>query len=244
MVITSLDNDKVKKFRKLQKKKFRDQYNQYIVEGKHLVIEAFKMGVLEELILLENEDLPLPSPYNYYSSEVISKISMMDTPSSVMGLCHKREKENITGKRILVLDDIQDPGNLGTIIRSAAAFNVDTIILTENTVDLYNPKVLRATQGMLYYVNIITRTDVELESILKNIDIPVYGTDVYGGVQAATLTKDEKSEFVLVMGNEGNGVRDNIKAVCDRNLYIPMNKDVESLNVAVATSILLYEMER
>ena len=97
---------------------------------------------------------------------------------------------------------------------------------------------------MLYYVNIITRTDAELESILKNIDIPVYGTDVYGGVEASTLTQDEKEKFVLVMGNEGNGVRDNIKAVCDRNLYIPMNKDVESLNVAVATSILLYEMGR
>lgn len=244
MIITSLNNEKVKKFRKLQKKKYRDQYNEYIVEGKHLVIEAFKVGVLEELILLENEDLPLPAPYSYYSSDIIGKISTMDTPSTVMGLCYKREREDIIGKRILVLDEVQDPGNLGTIIRSAVAFNVDTIILSENTVDLYNPKVLRATQGMLFYINIITRTNKKIEILLRNIEMPVYGTDVVDGVDARSLSKEEREEFVLVVGNEGNGVGDELRAVCDKNLYIPMNNDVESLNVAVATSILLYELGR
>ena len=92
-VITSLDNEKVKMLKKLQKKKYRDEYNLFIVEGEHLAIEAFRAGVLEELILEEGTDLPFPSPYGYYSREVLSKISALDTPSSVMALCRKRDRD-------------------------------------------------------------------------------------------------------------------------------------------------------
>ena len=231
-VITSLDNEKVKLYKKLQKKKYRDEYNLFIVEGEHLVLEAFKAGILEELILQENVSLPIPSPYCYFSREVMAKISLMDTPSTIMGLCRKKEDTDVLGDRILILEDIQDPGNLGTIIRSALAFNVSTIVLSENTVDLYNYKVLRATQGMLFHMNIV----------ITDIDIPVYGTCVDDGYDIRDIPKEERNKYVLVMGNEGNGVSRRILSLCDKNLYIKMNKKVESLNVAVAASILLYEL--
>ena len=244
MVITSLENEKVKKYKKLQKKKYRDEFNEYMVEGLHLVLEAYKKGVLIELVLEEGQEIPFPSPYNYFSKEVMKKISTMDTPSTIMGLCHKRESEDILGNKILLLDEVQDPGNLGTIIRSAVAFNIDTIILSENTVDLYNPKVLRATQGMLFHVNILTCPTLEAVKYLHKIGIPVYGTNVDGGVDARTLTKQDKEKYALIVGNEGNGVRKEVIAACDKCLYIAMDEDVESLNVAIASSILLYELGR
>lgn len=244
MVVTSLDNSKVKKYRKLQKRKYRDQYGEYIVEGLHLILEAFRTGVLEELILEEGMDVPVSCPYTYFSSEVMSKISMMDTPSTIMGLCRKAKDEDVVGNRILILDGIQDPGNLGTIIRSAVAFDVDTIVLSERTVDLYNPKVLRATQGMFFHVRVVSKLALEVISMLQNLDIPVYGTSVVNGVDVRSLNESEKKNFALVVGNEGNGVRDEILSVCNKNLYIEMNKNVESLNVAIAASILLYELGR
>lgn len=244
MVITSLENENVKKYRKLQKKKYRDEYGEYIVEGMHLVIEAFKKGLIIELILEENESLPLPAPYVYLGKEVIKKVSTMETPSTVMALCKKIEKDDIEGDKILILDQIQDPGNLGTIIRSAAAFNIDTIVLSENTVDLYNPKVLRATQGMFYHVTIIHRKAEEIITILRSLEIPVYGTRVEYGEDVRSLIKKDRKKFAVVVGNEGNGVRSEINEMCDRFLYIKMNDNVESLNVAVASSILLYELDK
>ena len=245
MVITSLENDKVKKFRKLQKRKYRDEYNQYIVEGEHLIFEAYRKGAIEELILLEGRENPLPVPYGYYSYDVMKKISSMDNPPDIMALCNRFDDSGeVKGDKILILDGIQDPGNLGTIIRSAVAFDVDTIILTENTVDLYNSKVLRATQGMFYHINIITREAMEVMLLLQNIGIPVYGTDVSEGCDVRELLPEEKKKYALVMGNEGNGVREVINKMCTKKLYISMNKNVESLNVGIATSILLYELGR
>ena len=244
MVITSLENDKVKKYTKLQKRKYREEYNQYIVEGMHLVIEAYKSGVVEEVILLENEKINLDVPYVYVSSEVMNKISTMDTPSTIVALCNRKNNNEIIGNKILLLDELQDPGNLGTIIRSAAAFNVSTIILSENTVDLYNPKVLRATQGMFNYINIISMDAKYAISEIKKRNIPVYGTNVESGSDVRDLDDSSKDKYALIMGNEGNGVRDEIAKMCDKNLYINMNNNVESLNVAIATSILLYELGR
>lgn len=242
MVITSLENENVKKWKKLQKRKYRDEYGQYIVEGMHLVLEAFSTGALVEIIAEEHEEILIPCPITYVTREIIEKISTLDNPCNIMALCRKLNRDEVIGDKILILDEVQDPGNLGTIIRSAVAFNIDTIILSENTVDLYNPKVLRATQGMFFHTNIINRNAGETITLIKNMDIPVYGTNVANGVDVRTLTNEEKKRFALVMGNEGNGVRGEIAEACDKNLYIPMNKDVESLNVAIATSILLYEL--
>lgn len=242
MVITSMDNEKIKKYKKLKKRKYRDEYDEFIVEGMHTVIEAFKCGLVIEVILEEDEALPLECPYVYVTKDIISKISTMDTPSTVMALCKKPEDKDIIGKKILLLDEIQDPGNLGTIIRSAKAFNIDTIVLSENSVDLYNPKVVRATQGMLFHINIIKRDLETAITIIKNMNIPVYGTNVNYGMDVSSLTKKDKKAYALIVGNEGNGVRNDISMMCDRNLYITMNDSVESLNVGVAASILLYEL--
>ena len=164
-------------------------------------------------------------------------------PNAFFASC-KKSDNSVSGKKIVILDGIQDPGNLGTIVRSAVAFNIDTIVLTENTVDLYNPKVLRATQGMFFHINIVSRAGMEAVVLLQNLGIPVYGTDVNGGVDVRSLDSSEKEKFALVMGNEGNGVRAEINAQCSKKLYIDMNKNVESLNVGIAASILLYELGR
>lgn len=242
MVITSLENEKIKKYKKLQKRKYREECNEFIVEGMHLVLEAFKSGIVIELILEENEAIPLQCPYVYVTKEIIEKISTLDTPSTVMALCKKLPDRDIVGEKILILDEVQDPGNLGTIIRSAKAFNIDTIILSENTVDLYNPKVVRATQGMMFHLNIISRNINSILDVIRNMNIPIFGTSVDYGIDVSTLKKKDRLKYALVVGNEGNGIRSMTARQCDKNLYINMNEKVESLNVGVATSILLYEL--
>lgn len=246
IVLTSDDNEKIKKYIKLKKKKYRDLTGEFIVEGMHNVMEAFKTGLLLELILEENEILPLPCKYVYVSKDIMKKISTLDTPPVVMGLCKKRAffDNKLLGNKILILDQLQDPGNLGTIIRSACAFGIDSIVLSENTVDLYNPKVIRATQGMIFHMNIIQKYSSEIIKLLKTLDIPVYGTKVEYGTDVRSLNDKDKKRYALVVGNEGNGVRSEISDMCDKNLYINMNDKVESLNVAIAASILLYELGR
>ncbi len=171
----------------------------------------------------------------------MKKISTMDTPSNVIALCKKTINKNI-GKKILLLDEVQDSGNLGTIIRSSVAFNIDTIILSENTVDLYNPKVLRGTQGMYNFINIFSMNSIDAINEIKSKNIKVYGTNVVNGVDVKSLSDEDKRSFCLIVGNEGNGVREEIQELCDCNLYIKTNENVESLNVGVACSILLYEL--
>lgn len=244
MVITSLENDRIKKYVKLQRKKNRDLENLYIVEGDHLVIEADKAGVIEEIILLDGEEYNYDYPVYYVTNDILNKISTMDTAPKIMAVCRKNGNNSIIGKRILVLDGVQDPGNLGTIIRSSLAFDVSTIVLLENSVDLYNPKVLRATQGMYNYINIVNKTFDDVYKYARDNEINIYGTSVVNGVDASTLEATERNAYCLIMGNEGQGIRDEIFEKCDKNLYIKMNDKVESLNVGVACSILLYELGR
>jgi TrmH family RNA methyltransferase len=244
VLITSLDNDRIKGYLKLKDRKYRKKTNTFIVEGRHLVLEAYKAGKIIELILEKDEVLPLDLPIVYVTNEIINRISEMENPSTIMALCKMDEKEEIIGERILMLDGIQDPGNLGTIIRSSLAFNVDTIVLSPECVDLYNPKVIRSTQGMIFGINIIRK---ELETVieeLKQKEIPVYGTNVEYGEDVTCLKEKDKSSYGLVMGHEGQGVRREILDMCDKFLFIDMNDKVESLNVAVATSILLYELNK
>ncbi len=241
MVITSFDNDKVKYLKKLSKKKYRDLYNEFLVEGRHLVIEAYKHNMLKEIILCDGEVTPFDVPYTVVSYEVMKKISEVETPQKIMGICKKIEDTTI-GSRILLLDEIQDPGNMGTIIRSAVAFDIDTIILSKNCVDLYNPKVVRSTQGMLFHIPILIYDFNELLPMLKELKIPIYATRVEYGTDVSTLKDEEKKRFALLMGNEGNGIHPEYLELSDKNLYIPMSNGVESLNVAIATSILLYEL--
>ncbi len=244
MLITSLDNDKIKKYARLKDKKYRDEENQFIVEGMHLVLEAYKQGLIDELILEQDEVSLLNCPKVYVTKEIIKKITTLETPANILAVCHKKEVLSEYGNRLLLLDKIQDPGNLGTIIRSAKAFNIDTIILGDETVDIYNPKVVRATQGTMFHLNIVSRNLKELLPELKNQEIPIYGTRVEFGDDISCLKNKDKNKYALIMGNEGNGVSKDILELCDKYIYIDMNHTVESLNVAIATSILLYELNR
>ena len=242
MIISSIDNDKIKKYSKLSKKKYRDSLGLYLVEGEHLVQEALKVGNVEEVFILEGSKLDYDG--TYVTLDVMKKLSSMDTPSNIVCVCRKNNNNDIIGKRLLLLDEVQDPGNLGTIIRSSVAFNIDTIILSDKCVDLYNPKVLRATQGMNNHINVINMDSITCINKVKELGICVYGTDVNNGIDVRALSSDEKSSFLLVLGNEGNGISNEVKKLIDKNLYINMNNKVESLNVGVAGSILLYELGR
>ncbi len=243
MLITSLDNDRIKNYIKLKDRKYRKKTNTFIVEGMHLVEEAIKEDLVIELIVEKDTKISTSLPIVYVTKEIINKISEMESPSSIMALCKIRES-NIIGDKILMLDEIQDPGNLGTIIRSANAFNVDTIVLSPNTVDIYNPKVIRATQGMVFHTNIVIKDLIPTIDELKQNEIPIYGTKVDNGKDVRELKANDKNKYCLIMGNEGNGVSKEILDKCDVYLYIKMNKNVESLNVGVATSILLYELNK
>ena len=242
MVITSVENERIKNLCKLEKKKYRDLTNTYLIEGEHLVIEAFKACVLDEIFVLEGSNFSFDVKTTVVSFDVMKKLSSMDTPINIIGLCHKNINNEIIGNKIVLLDEVQDPGNLGTIIRSSLAFGIDTIILSENTVDLYNPKVLRATQGMYAHINIISMASVDAINKLKELGFTILGTNVENGVDVRDVDSSFKSKFCLIMGNEGNGVRSNIQDMCDKNLYIKTSDKVESLNVGVACSILLYEL--
>lgn len=239
MLITSINNQTIKELDKLKQKKYRDLEQKFLIEGEHLVEEAEKSGVLEKIILLENSEYHSNLEKIYVSKNVMKKLSSLDTPPNIIGVCKMLSKKEL-GKKVLLLDDIQDPGNLGTIIRSSVAFNVDSIVMSLNTVDLYNPKVIRSTQGMIFKINLIKDDLGQVIKKLKSKNIPIYTTNVNGGENIKNINSTDS--YGLIMGNEGNGVKDEISTLADRKIYIPMNSKVESLNVSVAASILLYEL--
>ena len=238
MLITSVNNDKVKELVKLKDKKYRDNSNSFFVEGQDLCDEAYNSGLLREVYILDGSDNIYDGiPYSYVSTDVMKKISDMPSITNYFGVCTKKV-ENKPGSRIIILDNIQDPGNLGTIIRSATAFNFDTIILSSDTVDLYNPKVVRSTKGMLFNINIIVR---DLDTYLKELDeYTIYGTDVTNGIDISSEKIPEK--LAIVIGNEGKGISDNVRKYCNKFLYINMSNKCESLNAGVSASILMYEV--
>lgn len=240
MLITSVHNEHIKELVKLKEKKYRDESNTFLVETKHLVLEAYKAGLIKELILEQDEIFPLDVPITYVSKEVLKKLSSVESPSKVMAVVNKRELENTYGEKVLILDRIQDPGNLGTIIRSAVAFNIKTIICSPDTVDFYNPKVVRASQGMMFHIPILVKDTKEVINELRENDYKIVGTKVTNGKDVRTASI--YSHFALIIGNEGQGISKEIDEMCDEYLYIKMNENCESLNASVAASILLYEI--
>ncbi|MBR3898570.1 MAG: RNA methyltransferase [Bacilli bacterium] len=237
MLYTSINNPKIKKLNLLKSKKYRDRENMFIVEGDHLVKEAYNNGYLKEILVRENVEYKLDVETNEINKSVEKYLSELETPTGIFGICTKKEM-NLKPGKILVLDGIQDPGNMGTIIRSSKAFNIDTIVINDKCVDPYNSKVIRATQGMIFSVNIIK---ANLETFIKEIKHThkVFATKVDGGESLKNVEKPEK--FVIIMGSEGQGVSQKLLSLADTFLYIPMNEKCESLNVAIATSIILYE---
>ena len=241
MLYSSCDNKKIKDIKKLNIKKYRDLENKYLVEGEHLVREAYKKGVLETLIIEDGCDFNLDIDTISVSYDVLKYISELETPQKMMGICKKFESNDI-GNKVLILDQIQDPGNLGTIIRSAVAFSFDTVILSNDSVDLYNSKVIRASQGMIFNLNIKRCNLTNIIPKLKKENYKIFGTKVTGGNDIKSIEKNNK--FAIIMGNEGNGLSLDIQKLCDEFIYIKMNEKCESLNVGVATSIILYELSK
>lgn len=240
MLYSSINNPKIKELAKLKQKKYRDKQGLFLVEGAHLVKEAYESGFLEELLILEDKEISLDTKTSYITKNVLKYLSDVETPVGIIGVC-KLKNTTITGNKLLILDSVQDPGNLGTIIRSSAAFNIDTIIINDKCADPYSDKVIRSSQGMIFKTNIVKK---DLYDYLKEIKgkIPIFGTKVTGGKNIKNIEKFQT--FAIIMGNEGKGVDEKLLDLCDEYLYIPMNSKCESLNVGVATSIILYELTK
>lgn len=239
MVITSVNNSKIKEIKKLKNSKYSKEQKLFLIEGEHLVKEAFKLNLLKLTISLD--DVSYNVPNLIVNKSVLESLSSINSTPNIIGVCKYIDENKPLGNRILILDNIQDPGNLGTIIRSSVAFNFTSVVLSLDTVSKYNNKVIRSTQGMLFNTNVISCDIKSLIKKLKDENYVIYATDVVGGVNVKDIKKPSK--FAIVMGNEGSGVSSDIKDLADCNLYIKMNKDCESLNVAVASSILMYEMQ-
>ena len=231
MKIESLSNAKVKDWNKLKEKKYRDEAGLFLIEGDHLIKEALKKQMVVSTIGL-NET------YDYtVNPEILKKLSSQKSGTKEIAVVKKIEEKKVQGDKILILDNIQDPGNLGTIIRSAVAFNISTIILSDDCVDLYNDKVIRSSEGMIFNINIVRKKLIEIIPKLKENGYTVYATTVNGNGYF-----ENDSKIALVIGNEGNGIKENILNLCDKNITIKMNKECESLNAGVAASILMYEL--
>lgn len=239
MVITSVNNSKIKKIKKLKSPKYSKEQKLFLIEGEHLVNEAFKLNLLKLTISLDNVSYNVPNLI--VNKSVLESISSINSTPNIIGVCKYIEENKPLGDRILILDNIQDPGNLGTIIRSSVAFNFTSVVLSLDTVSKYNNKVIRSTQGMIFNTNVVSCDIKSLIKKLKDENYVIYATDVVDGINIKDIKKPSK--FAIVMGNEGSGVSSDIKDLADCNLYIKMNKDCESLNVAVASSILMYEMQ-
>ena len=232
-MIESVNNERIKEYAKLNSKKYRDETGLFIVEGEHLVEEALKKTSAIDIFSLDDS-------YTKVSEAVMRKLSSLNTLPNVLAICKKPSEEEIKGN-ILILDGIQDPGNLGTIIRSAVAFGIDNIITSEDTVDYLNSKVLRASEGMVFHINIVEKDLFEELPKLKD-KYKIYTTNVVNGSDVSKINVDKP--YAIIMGNEGNGVKKEIAEYASEAIYIPMNEACESLNVAIATSIILYEFSK
>lgn len=233
-MITSIHNKTVKELMKLKQKKYRNDY--YLVESMHLVEEAVQTKQTDLIISTEPIDMGVENLV--VSQEIMEKLAFTKTPQPIMARCFiQKDKKLIVGKRYLILDDLQDPGNIGTLIRTALAFQIDQVILSKQCVDLYNDKLLRAMQGAHFHISCIYKDLKEVIPFLQKAGVQVIGSALENGVPIDTIEVNDKMAFVL--GNEGNGMKQEIIDICNQIAYIPIST-IESLNVAVAGSIMMY----
>lgn len=246
--IESTQNPRVKQWKKLQTKKERNKSGLFLIEGMHLIEEALKYkAYVKELIVREGTEYSLLDAGNIdifeVTEEIMNHISDTETPQGIAAVCGMKGTApiNIATAKLLLIDNVQDPGNLGTMIRTADAVGMDAVILGEGCVDLYNGKVIRSTQGSLFHIPIM---DGDLEVWIKRlhvIGVPVYGTALEGARNFKEI--ESQKHFALLVGNEGNGVDPALLKQTDENLYIPIYGQAESLNVSIATGILLYHLK-
>ncbi|NBK97913.1 MAG: RNA methyltransferase [Erysipelotrichia bacterium] len=243
MEITSSSNTKVKKWIKYHQKKYRDQDHCFLVEGEHLIEEAIQANALQVLLVRMNQINPFSDHYEtyYVSDEIMDRLSTNVSQVNYIGVCIQKQVCFANFKKVLLLDDIQDPGNLGTIIRSAYSFGFEGVFVSKGCVDLYNEKVIRSTQGALFHLPVKQVDLKDLIPILQSKGYTVYATAL---AHAQPLSQYENIEQVaLVFGNEGSGVHKDIIALCDASIKIEMMA-FESLNVAVAAGICMYHFRK
>jgi len=239
-MITSMDNKTYKTWLKLTQKKYRLKEGMFLIEGEHLIIEAEKAGVLKELILREGVSYDTLAPTTYLSKPLFEKLASTVTSAGIMAVCNTNEKEIVNKNRLLLVDNISDPGNLGTLIRSALAFGFDGMIVSVDTVDIYNDKVIRATQGSIFNLPIIRRNLTTATVDLQSSGVKVYATALNANAKLINDVPTTK-KMAFIVGNEGVGVKQDLVAICDGCLKIEMKSTVESLNVGVAGSIVMHK---
>ena len=256
-IITSKDNKIIKHIKKLADKKYRDQNNCYIVEGIKLVEEAIQEDAeIEKIVICEectntseiSKSLMYEiAKYNciYVTEKIFKTISQVMNPQGIMAII-KKSKERPTIKYdediIVALDDIQDPGNLGTILRTVDSIGLKQLIVSKGTADVYNPKVVRSSMGAIFRVEVI-----EVENLKETIEAMKRNNFelVVTSLQTESSIYDvEYKKKIIVIGNEANGVSKEIQDMADKKIKIPMLGKTESLNASVATAIILYEYIR
>ncbi|SMF71467.1 RNA methyltransferase, TrmH family [Paenibacillus uliginis N3/975] len=258
MEILSLQNARVKSWTQLQEKKHRDKQNKFVVEGIHLVQEALISGADIECIAYDyDQGIPhelkeLPDngqgvEWIGVTEAIISKVSHTSTPQPVFAVVRK---EKMTwddlfaqkDKLVIVLDGLQDPGNVGTIIRSADASGVGGVILGKGCADLYNPKTLRSTMGSLFHLPVIEGELTDILPQAREMGARLVTTSLEG--QTTAFHYDFGGSCWIVIGSEGSGVSPEVSALVDDAIIIPMPGKAESLNAAMAASVLMFEALR
>lgn len=236
--ITSLDNQFVKNAAGLKTEKHRREANLFLVEGMHLVEMACEKKRLRTLIVTEGYAHRFRDVETYTVSEAVyKKISSQTTPQGIMGICAMTEGSEDFGDKVLYLDAVGDPGNMGTILRTALAFGYLDVILSPECVSLYNEKVISSSQGAIFGLNIIEKDETILKEMKKR-GYTVYITSL--GENAVFLDKTVfDSKRVIVLGNEARGVGEKVRQYKDRVIKIAID-GIESLNVAVAGAIVMY----
>lgn len=257
MVITSKDNEQIKHIRKLKEKKYRDEYKEYVIEGVKLIKEAIQEEANIKTIIacdncVKNEEIDPKVMYEiakynciYVEEKVFHSITDVQNPQGLLAIMSKEEKKDeidYSEDIIVVLDNVQDPGNIGTILRTVDSIGLKQIILSKNSGDVYNPKVVRSTMGAILRVNVIQSENlVETLKTIKKHKYEVVATSLQTDDSIYDIDYKKK---VIVIGNEANGVSKEILDLADKKVKIPMLGKTESLNAAVATGIITYEYVR
>ncbi|WP_186576206.1 TrmH family RNA methyltransferase [Aquibacillus kalidii] len=242
-MITSVQNAKVKHWNKLKKRKEREASQQFFIEGHHLVQEAFQSDWhVQEVILEEGTDRPdwlhSSATITYVSDNVFKSITDTRTPQGIAAIVGMQKPTWVDFKKILLIDAIQDPGNLGTIIRTADAAGFEGVVLGEGTVDLYNDKVIRATQGSIFHIAIFHNNLLDFVPTLKTEGYQVWASTLEGAVPFHQVAIPEK--VALILGNEGSGIEESLVEYSSERVNIPIYGQAESLNVSVAAGVLIY----
>lgn len=255
--ISSKDNEFVKHIKKLKDKKYRDQSNEYVIEGIKLVEEAINENAkIKQIVICEEctktQEISKKLMYEiasfdciYVTENVFNSITEVKNPQGILAVIERKNSENEINYNediIVALDGIQDPGNLGTILRTVDSIGLKQILVSKETADVYNPKVVRSTMGAIFRVKVIECDN--LEKTLKEIKKYKYEIVVTSLQTNESIYDIKYNKKIIVIGNEANGVSKEILDLADVKVKIPMLGKTESLNASVATGIMLYEYVR